>query len=109
MLEGATYFACLALFAFVLFASIWVRHELLLLACIPPFFVASIVGFVMWIYAWETFPPPVSLIAVALPFPVARYFGRRYGTRDLLLLIYLAWALGMVLALVAFSFPDSQG
>ena len=58
MLEAATYFVTLSLFAFVVFGTVYVRHETLILACIPPVFVAMIVGFIMWIYAYETFGLP---------------------------------------------------
>ncbi len=107
MLEGATYFVTLAMFAFVIFSTVHVRHETLILACIPPMFVALVVGFTMWIYAFETFGLPMALAALVVPFPVAWRLGRRYSVRDLLIVIYLAWALGMVCALVAFSFPDA--
>jgi uncharacterized PurR-regulated membrane protein YhhQ (DUF165 family) len=107
MLEGATYFVTLAMFAFVIFGTVYVRHETLILACIPPMFVACIVGFIMWVYAFETFGLTMALAALAVPFPVAWRLGRRYSVRDLLIVIYLAWALGMVFALVAFSFPDA--
>jgi hypothetical protein len=107
MLEGTTYFLSLTMFAFVVFGTVYVRHETLILACIPPMFVALIVGFIMWIYAYETFGLPMALASLAVPFPVAWRLGRRYSVRDLLIAIYLAWALGMVCALVAFSFPDA--
>lgn len=106
MLEGATYAVTLALFGFVVFATIWVKHEMLILACIPPVFVAAIVGFMMWLYALETFGAAVPIISSLLPLPAARWLSRRYSARDLVITIYLAWALGMVCALVAFSFPD---
>lgn len=107
MWEAATYGATLVFFAFVIFASIWVKHDMLLLVCIPPFFLAAIVGFVMWIYAFETFGWAEVLIATLLPLPVAWKLGRMYSARDLVISIYLAWTIGMVLALVAFSFPDA--
>ena len=107
LLEGATYFVTLALFAFVIFGTVYVRHETLILACIPPFFVASIVGFIMWIYAFETFGLAEGVVAVAAPFPLAWHLGRQFTVRDMLIVIYLAWALGMVCALFAFSFPDA--
>ena len=107
MLEGATYFVTLTMFAFVIFGTAYVRHETLILMCIPPMFVALVVGFTMWIYAFQTFGLPMPLAALVLPFPLAWRLGRRYAVRDLLIVIYLAWALGMVCALVAFSFPDA--
>jgi hypothetical protein len=108
MLEGATYFVTLAMFAFVVFGTVYVQHETLILVCIPPMFVALVVGFTMWIYAFETFGLPMALGALAVPFPLAWRLGRRYSVRDMLIVIYLAWALGMVCALIAFSFPDAS-
>jgi hypothetical protein len=107
MLEATTYFACLVLFSFVIYGSVYVRDEMLILACIPPFFVAAVAGFTMWIYMFETFGVAPPVIAVLLPFPLAWHLGRRFVVRDMLLAIYLAWAVGMVLALVAYSFPDA--
>jgi hypothetical protein len=104
--EAATYGIGLALFAFVIFGTAQVRHEMLILACIPPMFVALVVGFVMLVYETETFGWPVAVVAVAAPLPIAWRLGRTYVVRDLLIAIYLAWALGMVVALFAFSFPD---
>lgn len=106
MWEALTYGVTLALFGYVVFATVWVKHDLLLLACIPPMFVASIVGFVMGIYTFETFGAVEAVVAPLLTLPVARILSRRYTPRDLVISIYLAWAIGMVCALVAFSFPD---
>jgi hypothetical protein len=53
--EALAYLPTLALFGFVLVASALMRHEMLILACIPPVFIAMIVGFVMAIYAGDTF------------------------------------------------------
>jgi hypothetical protein len=106
MLEATTYFVTLTMFAFVIFGTVHVRHETLILVCIPPMFVALVVGFTMWVYAFETFGPVMALAALAVPFPLAWRLGRRSSVRDLLIVIYLAWALGMVCALVVFTFPD---
>jgi hypothetical protein len=44
---------------------------------------------------------------VLLPgYPASRHLARRFGTRDMLIAIYLAWTLGMVVALIGFGFPD---
>jgi hypothetical protein len=107
MLEGATYFVALTMFAFIIFGTAYVRHETLILACIPPMFVALIVGFEMWVYTYETFGLGVAVVPLIAPFPVARQLSRRFSVRDLLIVIYLAWAVGMVTALVAFQFPDA--
>jgi hypothetical protein len=105
--EPAAYFVTLMLFSFVVQATARMRHEMLLLACIPPVFVALIMGFVMGIYAGDTFGALLVLTALALPWPLARMLGRRWTSRDLLIAIYLAWAAGMVFALTAFGFPDA--
>jgi hypothetical protein len=38
----------------------------------------------------------------------ARALARRYTERDLLIAIYLVWAVGLVAALLAIGFPDSE-
>lgn len=106
MTEALVYLPTLALFSFVIFASARMRHEMLLLACIPPVFVALIMGFVMTLYAADTFGSIATGVAVALGIPPAWMIARRVTSRDLLIAIYLAWAVALVLALVAFSFPD---
>ena len=80
---------------------------MLLLACIPPVFVALVVGFVMAVYAGFTFGLAWVVVALLVPGPVAWWLGGRYSPRDLLISIYLSWAAGMVCALAAFAFPDA--
>lgn len=106
MSEALTYLATLALFSFVLVGSTRIRHEMLILVSIPPVFVAIITGFIMAIYAEENFGLLAVGAALLLAVPPAWWLGRRFSSRDLLIAIYLAWAAGMVLALIAFSFPD---
>jgi hypothetical protein len=106
-MEALTYFVTLALFAFVILATLWVKHEMWILACIFPVFVAVIAGFIMWLYAYEEFGPGVAVGALVVPLPLAWRLGRVFSTRDLMIAIYLAWAMGMVCALVAFRFPDT--
>jgi hypothetical protein len=104
--EPATYFATLTLFGFVILGSAMMRHEMLLLACIPAVFVAAIMGFVMALYAGETFgwaPTGAAILLGAVP---GWFLARRLTPRDLLLVVYLAWAIALVLALVGFGFPD---
>lgn len=106
MAEAAIYLLTLLLFSFVVSAAAMMRHEMLLLACIPPVFVALIVGFVMAIYAGDAFgvaPTVGSLVVGAVP---GWLLARRFTARDLLIAIYLGWAVALVLALIAFSFPD---
>jgi hypothetical protein len=104
--EALAYLATLALFSLVTVASALLRHDMLILVCIPPVFVALIMGFVMSIYAGETFGwLPVSA-ALALGVAPGWWLARRLTPRDLLIAIYLAWAIALALALVAFEFPD---
>src|ERR1700712_2011493 len=94
------------LFSVVIIASARMKHEMLLLACIPPVFVALIVGFIMALYAGDAFGAVPTGTALLLGAPVGWWLTRRFKSRDLLITIYLAWAVAMVLAMVAFGFPD---
>jgi hypothetical protein len=104
--EALVYLATLALFSFVVVASVLLRHDMLILACIPPVFVALIMGFVMAIYAGEVFGVVPTGAALTLGGPPAWLVAQRLRTRDLLLAIYLAWSVSLVLALAATGFPD---
>jgi hypothetical protein len=104
--EALAYLPTLALFSFVVVASALMRHEMLLLACIPPVFVALIVGFIMTLYAGDTFGVVATGAGLAAGVPPGWWLGRRLQSRDLLIAIYLAWAVALVLALIAFAFPD---
>ena len=108
MTEALTYLATLALFSFVTAASALMRHEMLILACIPPVFVAMVVGFVMAIYAGGAFGLLPTGAALAAGIPPGWWLARRLQSRDLLIAIYLGWAVALVLALVAFGFPDHE-
>jgi hypothetical protein len=104
--EALAYLPTLALFSFVVVASGLMRHEMLILACIPPVFVAMIMGFVMAIYAGDTFGLLPTGAALVLGAPPGWLAARRLQPRDLLIAIYLAWAAALVVALFAFGFPD---
>ena len=106
MEEALAYLLTLALFSFVIAASAMMRHEMLILACIPPVFLAMIVGFVMVIYAGDTFGVLPAVAALVIGAPPGWWLARQWKPRDLLIAIYLAWAIALVLALVAFAFPD---
>ena len=108
MTEAFVYLPTLALFSFVTVASALLRHEMLILACIPPVFVALIMGFVMAIYAGDTFGPLPTGVFLAAGAPLGWWLSRRLQPRDLLIAIYLGWAVALVLSLVAFGFPDRE-
>jgi hypothetical protein len=104
--EALAYLLTLALFSFVVVASARMKHEMLLLACIPPVFVALIVGFVMALYAQDTFGAVPTVAALVSGGPAGWWLAKRFAPRDLLIAIYLAWAAALVVALIAFAFPD---
>jgi uncharacterized membrane protein YqaE (UPF0057 family) len=106
MAEALTYLATLGLFSFVVVGAALIRHEMLILISIPPVFVALITGFVMALYAQDSFGMLPVVAALALAVPPAVWLGRRFSSRDMLIAIYLAWTFGMTLALAAFTFPD---
>lgn len=108
MAEALTYLLTLALFSFVIVASMFMRHEMLILACIPPVFVAMIVGFVMALYSGGTFGLLPTAAALVVGIPPGWWVARRLQPRDLLIAIYLGWAVALVLALIAFGFPDHE-
>jgi hypothetical protein len=104
--EALTYLSALGLFSFVTTASALMRHEMLLLACIPPVFVALIMGFVMAVYAGDAFGWAPTAAALAAGLPPGWWLGRRFKPKDLLIAIYLGWAASLALVLVGVSFPD---
>ncbi len=106
MEEALAYLPTLALFSFVIVASARMRHDMLLLVCVPPVFVAMIMGFTMAIYAGDAFGVVPVVAALTLGAPPALWLARRLKARDLLIAIYLAWAVALVLALIALTFPD---
>ena len=96
----------MTLFWVVLLAAARMKHDVLLVFCIPPVFVAIVMGFSMGIYAWETFGTLHALACPVLAWFGARELSRRYGARDFLIAIYLVWAVGLVFATIAVEFPD---
>jgi hypothetical protein len=96
------------LFWLVLLATARMRHDLLLVFCIPAVFVAIILGFSMGIYAWDRFGTVPAVVSPVLAWFGARALARRYSERDLLIAIYLVWVVGLVAALFAIGFPDTD-
>lgn len=106
MTEPLAYLSAIALFSFVTIATALMRHEMMLLACIPAVFVALIMGFVMAIYTQDAFGWLPTIAALAVGVVPAWGLARRLGPKDLLIAIYLGWAVALVLVLVAVGFPD---
>ena len=98
----------MTLFWLVVLAAGRMRHDLLLVFCIPAVFVAIVMGFAMGIYAWDTFGTPQALVSLVLGWFGARELARRYDARDLLIAIYFIWAVGLAVALIAMGFPDVE-
>jgi hypothetical protein len=104
--EALIYLLTLALFSFVVVASARMQHDMLLLGCFPPVFVALIMGFTMAIYAAGAFGIFPTAAALGIGIPPGWWLAKRLRPRDLLIAIYMAWSIALVLALVAFEFPD---
>ena len=108
MLEGPVYFVTVTLFWLVVLATARMQHDVLLVFCIPAVFVAIVLGFAMGLYAWDRFGTLQALVSPVLAWFGARALARRYTERDLLTAIYLVWVVGLVAALLAIGFPDSE-
>jgi hypothetical protein len=96
------------MFWLVVLATARMQHDVLLVFCIPAVIVAIIPGFSMELYAWDRFGTLQVLVSPVLTWLGARTLARRYTQRDLLIAIYLVWVVGLVAALLAIGFPDSE-
>jgi hypothetical protein len=105
-LEAVVYSGALAGFGFVVMGAALMRHEMLLLACVPAVFVALVTGFVQALYVEDVFGGALAVGALAGGVVPGWLVGRRLGSRDLLLVIYLVWAVALVLSGIGFGFPD---
>ena len=105
-LEPLVYGVGLALFGFVVAGAVRMPPDMILIACIPPVFVALVMGFVMAIYAGQTCGVAVPALAIAAGALAAWLLPPRYTSRDRLIAIYLAWVVGMVFTLFAVQMPD---
>jgi hypothetical protein len=104
--EALVYGVAIALFVFVVCATALVRQEMAIMACIPPVFVAFIAGFSMWVHLYGLAGLPAAVVPLLPGYPAARLVARKVSARDLIITIYVAWAIGVVVALIGFSFPD---
>ena len=65
------YFVSIALFGFVILGAAQLPNDMWLVAAIFPVFIAMIVGFMMWVYAWSEFGLTVSIGALVVPIAAA--------------------------------------
>ena len=82
MLAPLLYFIAIALFGFAVLGAAQLPNDLWLVAAIFPVFIAMILGFVMWIFAWSQFELPVSVGSLLVPIAAAVVSRRRLSTRD---------------------------
>jgi hypothetical protein len=106
-LEAPVYFVAVTLFWVVVLAVGRMRHDVMLVFCIPAAFVAIVMGFALAVYAWDSFGTIQALLCPVLAWFGARELDRRYSARDFLIAIYLVWAVGLVFATIAVGFPDA--
>lgn len=107
MLEPLVYGLGLTSFGFTIVATARMKVDIMLVACIPPVFVAMVMGFTMAIYAGATFGVAVPVAALMCGAIGAWYLPRHYTARDQLVAIYLAWVVGMVFTLIGVGMPDA--
>jgi hypothetical protein len=100
------YFVAIALFGFVILGAAQLPNDMWLVVAIFPVFVAMIVGFVMWIYAWSEFGLPVSIGALLAPLVAIVPARRRLSTRDMFIAICATVVLGLICARFAFIAAD---
>jgi hypothetical protein len=78
----------------------------LLIACIFPVFIALVLGFVMWVYAWSEFSALVSAGSLIAPVVAVVLIRRSLSTRNLFIAICTAVVVGLICARVAFVAAD---
>ena len=100
------YFVSIALFGFVILGAAQLPNDMWLVAGIFPVFIAMIVGFMMWVYAWSEFGLPVSIGSLVVPIVAAVPARRLLSTRDLFIAICVTVVLGLICARFAFLAAD---
>ena len=95
MLAELLYFVSIALFGFVILGAVQLPNDMWLVAGIFPVFLAMILGYMMWVYAWSEFGLPVSVGSLVVPI-VAAVLVRRVSTRNLFIAICVATVLGLI-------------
>ena len=106
MLAELLYFVSIALFGFVILGAAQLPNDMWLVAGIFPVFIAMIVGFMMWVYAWSEFGLVVSIGSLVVPIAAAVPVRRLLSTRDLFIAICVTVVLGLICARFAFLAAD---
>ena len=106
MLAEALYFISIALFGFAVLGAARLPNDMWLVAAIFPVFIALILGFTMWVYAWSEFELPVSIGSLAVPLAAALGVRRRLSNRDLFFAVSGAVLVGLICARFALLAAD---
>lgn len=106
MLAELLYFVSIALFGFVVVGATQVPNSNLLLAAIFPVFIALILGFVMWVYAWSEYSALTSAGSLITPVVVVLLVRRLLSARDMFIAICAAVVVGLICARLAFWAAD---
>ena len=106
MLAELLYFVSIALFGFVILGAAQLPNDLWLVAGIFPVFIAMIVGFMMWVYAWSEFGLAVSIGSLVVAIVAAVPVRRLLSTRNLFIAICATVVLGLICARFAFLAAD---
>jgi hypothetical protein len=77
-----------------------------LVASIFPVFIAAILGFVMWVYAWSEFSAVVSGGSLVVPVIAIVLVRRLLTARDLFIVLCASVVLGLICARFAFIAAD---
>ena len=106
MLAELLYFVSIALFGFVILGAAQLPNDMWLVAGIFPVFLAMILGFMMWVYAWSEFGLPVSVGSLVVPIVALRCWCAGVSTRNLFIAICATTVLGLICARLAFLAAD---
>ena len=102
MLTELLYFVAIALFGFAVLATLLVPESNWLVACIFPVFIATILGFIMSVYAWSEFGVPVGAGSLIVPIAAVLLIRESLSTRNLFIAICGSTVAGLICARLAF-------
>ena len=106
MLVQLLYFMSIAFFGFVVLGAAQLPNGMWLVVAIFPVFIAMILGFVMWVYAWSELGLVVSVGSLVVPIAASVAVRRLLSTRDLFIAICATVVLGLICARFAILAAD---